>query len=271
MTNYPETLTIFGCGNMAGAMLRGWLSDGLDSNGVIAITPDDSTVPDGIRTVASATDDLNPPAMLMVGIKPYMLNDLKESIAPLAGPDTIVVSIMAGVDIATLRKALPDAGAIVRVMPNMAVSIRKSPIGIFSTDLNDAQHAIVDGMMAALGSAEWLDKEELIHLIIAVSGSGPAYVFRFIDSLAKSVADLGLPKDQADRLALAMVEGAAQLAAQADDDPGTLADKVASPGGTTREAMNIFDANGALDKLVHKAAKAARDRSIEMEEEAKAS
>ena len=269
MTDFPETLTIFGCGNMAGAMLRGWLAAGMDAATVTVITPTGKKVPEAIRTIASPPADMPKADMLLIGVKPYMLADLAADIRPLTGPDTVLVSILAGVDVATTRRLFPQSGPIVRAMPNMAVSIGKSPVGIFAEKLTDRQHGIVDGMMASLGSAEWLDREELIHLIIAVSGSGPAYLFRFIDSLAKGVADLGLPRDQADRLALAMVEGAAQLAAQADEDPGTLADKVASPGGTTRQALNVFDENGALDKLVYKAAKAARDRSAEMEEEAK--
>ncbi len=269
MTIYPKSLTIFGCGNMAGAMLRGWLAGGMDPDSVTVITPNGSKVPDGIRILKSVPADMPPADMLMIGIKPYMLADLADDIAPLTGPETVLVSILAGVDVETTRGFFPDSGPIVRAMPNMAVSIGKSPIGIFAEELDAGQHAMIDGMMAALGSAEWLEKEELIHLIIAVSGSGPAYLFRFIDALAQGVADLGLPKDQADRLALAMTEGAAQLAAGSGENPSVLADQVASPGGTTRQALNVFDADGALQKLVHKAAKAARDRSIEMEEEAK--
>ncbi len=269
MTAYPERLTIFGCGNMAGAMLRGWLADGMDPASVTVITPNGTKVPDAIHTLKSVPADMPSADMLLIGIKPYMLADLAKDIAPLTGPDTILVSILAGVDVATTRGFFPDSGPIVRAMPNMAVSISKSPIGIFSEALDKAQHDMVDGMMAALGSAEWLDKEELIHLIIAVSGSGPAYLFRFIDALAKGVADLGLPKIQADRLALAMVEGAAALAAKSGENPGVLADQVASPGGTTRQALNVFDDGAALDRLVHRAAKAAYERSIEMESEAR--
>ncbi len=269
MTRYPKSLTIFGCGNMAGAMLRGWLADGMDARCVTVITPTSKKVPKGIRTLASAPVDMPSADMLLIGVKPYMLTDLADNIRPLTGPDTMLVSILAGVDVEKTRRLFPQSGPIVRAMPNMAVSIGKSPVGIFAEKLDDRQHAIVDSMMAALGSAEWLDREELIHLIIAVSGSGPAYLFRFIDALARGVNDLGLPKDQADRLALAMVEGAAQLAAQAGENPGVLAERVASPGGTTRQAMKVFDEDDALARLVYKAAKAARDRSIEMEQEAK--
>ncbi|WP_164117749.1 pyrroline-5-carboxylate reductase [Sphingorhabdus sp. Alg239-R122] len=269
MTAYPKNLTIFGCGNMAGAMLHGWLADGMDPARVTVITPNGGKVPEGIRILKSAPTDMLPADMLLIGIKPYMLADLAQDIAPLAGPATMLVSILAGVDVATTRSFFPDSGPIVRAMPNMAVSIGKSPIGIFSEKLDAAQHGLVDGMMVALGSVEWLDREELIHLIIAVSGSGPAYLFRFIDALAKGVADLGLPKDQADRLALAMVEGAAELASKSGENPGVLADQVASPGGTTRQALNVFDEDNALNKLVHKAAKAAYERSIEMEAEEK--
>jgi len=269
MTDYPSSLTIFGCGNMAGAMLRGWLADGMRPESVTVVTPTGKKVPENIRTIANAPADMPPADMLLIGIKPYMLADMADIIRPLAGPDTMLVSILAGVDIDTMRNLFPQSGPIVRTMPNMAVSIGKSPVGIFAEQLTDTHHDMIDGMMKALGSAEWLDREELIHLIIAVSGSGPAYVFRFIDSLASAVADLGLPRQQADRLALAMVEGAAELAAKTGENPGILADRVASPGGTTREALNVFDDDKALYKLVRKAAKAARDRSIEMEEEAK--
>ena len=118
--------------------------------------------------------------------------------------------------------------------------------------------------MAPLGLVEWIADEALFDIVTALSGSGPAFVFRYIDALAKGAAALGLPADQAARFALATVEGAALLAASADEPPGILADRVASPGGTTRAGLDVLDANGALDALVTRTLDAAAKRNAEM-------
>lgn len=167
-----------------------------------------------------------------------------------------------------MRAAFPQAAAIVRVMPNLAAAIGKSPIGLYG-DATGAPRERTEALMAPLGPAEWLGDEAAMHIVTALAGSGPAFVYRFIDALAEGAAALGLPRASADRLALAMVEGAAALAATAPHAPGELARRVASPGGTTEAGLKVLDADASLLALITETLRAARDRSEELTEAAK--
>jgi len=257
----------FGCGNMGGAMLTGWLAGGLDPAAFMVIDPYRATAPHGVRLFATAPAGEAPGDVVVLGFKPGQLADAAPAIAPLVGPGTLVLSILAGVDLATLRRHFAGADAIVRVMPNLAAALGKSPIALYGDAAGPAK-ATTEALMAPLGQAEWLADEGAMDLVTALAGSGPAFVYRFIDALATGAAALGLPRDQADRLALAMIEGAVQLAAQSPEPPAALARRVASPGGTTRAGLDVLDAGDRLTALVEDTLRAARDRSAEMTAEA---
>jgi pyrroline-5-carboxylate reductase len=169
-----------------------------------------------------------------------------------------VLSILAGVELATLRARFPAAGAVVRIMPNLAAAIGRSPIAL-AGDRDEK----VTALMEPLGTPEWLPEDQF-DLVTALAGSGPAFVYRFIDALAAGAAALGMDPGQAQRLALATVEGASLLAAASPHGPGELARRVASPGGTTQAGLDVLDANAALTRLVEATLKAAADRSAEM-------
>jgi pyrroline-5-carboxylate reductase len=156
-------------------------------------------------------------------------------------------------------------------MPNLAAALGKSPIALVGAGLSDEAPGAVDALMTPLGTAEWLESEELMDLVTALAGSGPAFVYRFIDALAQGAADLGLPADQARRLAVTMVEGASMLAASSEHSPGELARRVASPGGTTQAGLDILDKDRALGRLIEDTLRGARDRSAEMAAEARKS
>lgn len=258
-----------GCGNMGGAMLAGWLAGGLPADGFTVVDPVLAEAPVGVRLLREAPRDEAPFDMVLLGFKPQQFAEIAPGIEPLAGEGTLVLSILAGVELATLRARFPRARGIVRIMPNLAVALGKSPIGLVG-DVAAEDRARVDQLMAPLGQAEWLVDEDTMHLVTALAGSGPAFVYRMIDALAAGAAALGLPRDQADRLALSMVEGASALAAASEHSPGELADRVASPGGTTRAGMNVLDADQRLLGLMTDTLRAARDRSVEMAQEARA-
>lgn len=257
-----------GCGNMGGAMLAGWLAGGFAPGSFTVVDPLLPEAPAGVRLLRAAPQGEAAFDVLLLGFKPQQFAETAAGLEPLAGEGTLVLSILAGVELMTLRARFPRARGIVRVMPNLAVALGKSPIGLVG-EVSDADRTLVDGLMAPLGQAEWLVDEETMHLVTALAGSGPAFVYRMIDALAAGAAALGLPRDQADRLALSMVEGAAALAAASAHSPGNLADRVASPGGTTRAGMNVLDAEDRLLALMTDTLRAARDRSIEMAEEAR--
>lgn len=258
----------FGCGNMGGAMLAGWLAGGLAAGDFTVVDPFLEAAPAGVRLLAEAPAGEAPADVVMLGFKPQQLRDATAAVAPHVGPGTLLLSILAGVDMATLRKAFPQAGAIVRVMPNLSAALGKSPIALVGDATGEAR-ALTDRLMAPLGQAEWLSGEDQMDLVTALAGSGPAFVYRVIDTLAQGAANLGLPREQADRLALAMVEGAALLAAQSPYGPGELARRVASPGGTTQKGLDVLDADERLLRLMEDTLRAARDRSAEMTEMAR--
>ncbi len=144
-------------------------------------------------------------------------------------------------------------------MPNTPAAIGKGVLA-----LHGQHDAAISGLMARLGLAEWIADEALFDVVTALSGSGPAFLYRFIDALAAGGTALGLPADQALRLATATVEGGALLAATANEPPGRLADRVASPGGSTREGLNILDSNAALAQLIAETLAAATRRNAEL-------
>jgi pyrroline-5-carboxylate reductase len=262
------TILLVGCGNMGGAMLAGWLAAGLAPSRFTVVDPVLARAPAGVTLLHALPGGAKFDAILL-GVKPQLLGEVAPLIAPLAGPDTTVLSILAGVELATLAAQLPDAGAVVRIMPNLSAAIGKSPVALFAQGLDAARKAEVTALMDPLGTPEWLAGEGLFDLVTALAGSGPAFVYRFIDALAAGAAALGLDRTQAQRLALATVEGASLLAAASPHSPGELADRVASPGGTTRAGLDVLDAGGALARLVESTLEAAAERSAEMAREAR--
>ncbi len=262
---WPRSLVLIGCGNMGGAMLAGWLAGGLDPQRVTVVDPMLESVPAGVTLLRDAGQAAAPDALLL-GIKPQALAALAPALAPLAGPGTSVLSILAGVELATLARLFPDAAGHVRIMPNLAAAIGKSPVALAASGLDWSARDNVTAMMEPLGTPMWIG-EDLFDAVTALAGSGPAFVYRFIDALAGAASALGMDADQARVLALAMTEGASLLAASSPHAPGELADKVASPGGTTRAGLDVLDKDDALARLVGDTLRAARDRSAEMAKE----
>ncbi|RZL51499.1 MAG: pyrroline-5-carboxylate reductase, partial [Sphingomonas sp.] len=171
--------------------------------------------------------------------------------------------ILAGVEEATLA-TLCKADAVVRAMPNLPVAIGQGVVALFSTAADDTARVELTEWMRPLGLVEWIADEAQFDDVTALAGCGPGFVFRFADALAQAGAALGLPHDQAARLALATLAGSASLAAEADVTPATLADRVASPGGSTREGLNVLDRDDRLVTLLTEtlAASAARNRAM---------
>ena len=262
-----DSILLVGCGNMAGAMLQGWLASGLAPQRFTVADPAPRDLPAGVRKLDAIPGEGAFDAILL-GVKPQLLGEVAPQVEPLAGPDAVLFSILAGVELAVLEGHFPRARGIVRVMPNLAAALGKSPIAVAAHGLDEDRRRAAFELLAPLGTPEWIGEEEF-DLVTALAGSGPAFVYRFIDALAVAAADLGLPADKAGRLALAMVEGAAALAAGSEHDPGELARRVASPGGVTQAGLDALDEGEALRRLVGKTLRAARDRSAEMAAEAR--
>ena len=256
-----ERILIFGCGNMAGAMLDGWLSAGFSPARFTVVDRSNDSAPPGVeltRTVPERSFDA-----VLLGVKPHALDDVAPLLARAAGEGGTVLSLLAGIRLDTLRAAFPEAGSVARVMPNLAVALGKSPIALAEHGMDDAARTALVELLDPLGTPEWVG-EDAFDLVTALAGSGPAFLYRFIDALGAAAQGLGLPQEQAQRLALAMTEGAAALAAASPHDPGELARRVASPGGVTQRGLDVLDRDGALEALLLETLRAARDRSAEM-------
>ena len=264
---WPGSLVLAGAGKMGGAMLRGWLDGGLAASAVAVVDPHLS---DDMRAFCEAKGlalaaPASPPEVLLLAVKPQTFAQAPSAFAGLAGPDTLVVSILAGKTLANLRAGLPQAGAILRAMPNLPASIGRGATGLAAEPgLTPERHAVAQTLMAANGLVEWLD-EALIDALTAVSGSGPAYVFLLAECLAKAGVAAGLPPDVAARLARATVEGAGELMArQPAMNTVQLREAVTSPGGTTAAALDVLRAGDGLGPLLAKAVAAAKRRAGEL-------
>jgi pyrroline-5-carboxylate reductase len=261
LSAFPSKICFYGCGNMGSAMLRGWLAAGVSPDTFHVVDPVAENLPAGVAVSRSAQEVEPSFGVLVLGIKPQLLSSLASDIAPLLSPGAMVISILAGTTTQTLSAAFPSA-QIVRLMPNLAAAIGKSPLGVFVTE--ETQRANIVAWLAPLGSVIWIDDETHMDAVTALAGSGPAFIYRVIDALTKGGEAAGLPQAVAAQLALSMTEGAAILAATSPETPEALAARVTSPGGTTAAGLAVLDADTALDTLMTQTLRAARDRGTEL-------
>lgn len=252
-------LLIIGCGNMGGAMLAGWLAAGESPARFSVLDPALAQAPEGVALYRDAAEVPGRHDAVLLGFKPQQLAGLGPELQALT-TGVAVGSLLAGITLDQLGSAFPQASAHLRVMPNLAARINKSPVILAERGLDEAKRGEMFALFDALGSAVWLADEAQFDLVTALAGSGPGFVYRFIDALAGAAVDLGLDKATAESLALATVEGAAALASASDVGPATLADRVASPGGMTREGLNVLDEGDALRRLLTETLRATRDK-----------
>lgn len=260
-------ILFIGCGNMTGAMLEGWLAAGVPKASFTVVTPTRESVPGNVELLREVPEGRHFDAVLL-GFKPHMLPSIAPTLQEVAGANSVVLSVLAGTQLDVLRRHFPDAGAVVRVMPNLACALGKSPVALAEEGLDEEARDALFAFMQHLGTPAWVS-EDRFDLVTALAGSGPAFVYRYIDALGAAAVRLGLPENEARELAIAMTEGATALAAQSEHSPGRLADMVASPGGVTRAGLDVLDDAEALTQLVTKTLRAARDRSAEMAREAR--
>lgn len=255
-------LWLIGCGTMAGAMLQRWIETGTVAAGdVDVVNRGDRALPRGVRQARDMPEGPLPD-LLLLGMKPQQLDEIAGRYADRIAGVPLLLSILAGVDEQALAARF-SAGAIVRAMPNLPVKIGKGVVGLQSESADAVARAAVVELMRPLGLVEWIDPA-LFDVVTALAGSGPGFLYRFIDALAAGGTALGLPAEQAQRLAVATVEGAGLMAAASRDSPAILADRVASPGGSTREGLNVLDDQDALNALLTETLRAATRRNKEM-------
>jgi pyrroline-5-carboxylate reductase len=265
LQNITGTIVLAGAGKMGGAMLTGWLAQGLDPAQVVVIEP---TPGPEISALASRGIRLNPAAAaiadtLVVAVKPQMFRDAGAALKRWVGPSTLVVSIMAGTTVAMLQEVC--GGAVVRAMPNTPAAIgRGITVAVPDAHVSATQRATADALLRATGAVEWVDDEALMDAVTAVSGSGPAYVFLLAEELARAGVAAGLPEALATKLARDTVSGAGELLNRSDLPAATLRQNVTSPGGTTAAALSVLMADDGFAPLLTRAVAAATVRSKEL-------
>ncbi len=266
-------LILVGCGKMGGAMLLGWLKGGLSVDGVIVVDPYPGNARKMLPMLTEASfvakvSDLPEgvtPAIVVVAVKPQMMDQVMEDFKSVSCSRTVFLSIAAGKTIGYFEKYLGQGAAIVRAMPNTPAAIgRGITVGCINGNVDEGQKTSCHDLLLAAGAVEWVPEEALIDAVTAVSGSGPAYVFHLAEALAGAGEAIGLAPELAKKLAQHTICGAGALLEQSDQDATELRINVTSPGGTTEAALNILMGEDGLGKLMKKTVRAAHQRSKEL-------
>ncbi|WP_309083399.1 pyrroline-5-carboxylate reductase [Chelativorans sp.] len=262
-------VVLVGCGNMGYAMLKGWLAAGkLAASDVAVVEPNDQlrsrAVEHGVTVAKDARELAIAADLVLFAVKPQVIRDVAPAYRRFA-PGATFLSVAAGTPVATFEEILGPDAPVIRCMPNTPAAIGKGMLVIFSNRnvRADANDFVLD-LLAASGAVATVDDEGLMDAVTAVSGSGPAYLFHFIECLTAAGEKAGLPPETAKLLAMQTVYGAAVLAKESGEEPGRLREQVTSPNGTTAAALGVLMGENRLLDLVSEAVEAARKRSIEL-------
>lgn len=263
-------LLLVGAGKMGGALLAGWLDQGLDPASVHIQDPQPADEVAKFARGAGIAIDSEPtlpaePAVVVLAVKPQIMDAVLPALSERVGARSVVLSIAAGYSLASMEKHFGDNAAIVRSMPNTPAAIgRGITVACPNAAVTPAQKDACDALLAAVGQRAWIDDEALLDAVTAVSGSGPAYVFLLTECLAKAGVEAGLDAGLAMRLARATVSGAGELMHRSDLEPSQLRKNVTSPGGTTAAALEILMGDDGLQSLMTRAVRMAAKRSGEL-------
>lgn len=262
------TILLLGAGRMGGAMLRGWLAQGVPASAISVADP--SPAPDLVELAARTGVRVNPADTapvdtLVVAVKPQMVESAAAGVQATLAPHTLVLSIMAGKTLADLRHLFPAAGSVVRAMPNLPAAVgRGATVAVAEAGCPADRKERAASLLTAVGSLEWLADEALVDAATALSGSGPAYVFYLVECLTRAGVEVGLPADVSERLARATVEGAGALMGATGQPAAELRAGVTSPGGTTAAGLSKLMADDHLQSLLNATLRAAAQRAAEL-------
>lgn len=267
-------ITFIGGGNMARAIYRGLVESGFPAENIGVVDPSEAAQSAArasglIRIAESATDADLSADLIVLAVKPQITGIALSPLAHRVSSTATVLSIIAGINSASLANllGLPNDDAVVRSMPNTPALVGEGMTGLFSNSDQRAHGRILaERVMSAVGQCVWVSNESDLDLVTAISGSGPAYFFLFMESLADAAVELGMSPQTAHQLSVQTALGAAKLAQTSDDGLAKLRENVTSPGGTTEQAIESFEAS-ELRAIVMSATRAAKKRSIELSEE----
>lgn len=265
-------ISFIGGGNMATALIAGLAGAVAQAQDIHVVDPNPEALERlrasyGVTTAPDIGAGVAASDVIVLAVKPQQMRDVALHLQSQLGNRPLLLSIAAGIRGADLSRWLNGYGAIVRTMPNTPALIGQGVTGMVAmAGVSAAQKEAADSVMRAVGRTVWLDEESLIDPVTAVSGSGPAYVFYFLEAMQQAAVEMGLSAEQGKALALATFTGAAQLAAQSDDSVEVLRQRVTSKGGTTHAAITSMEAAGVKEAIVA-AMKAAAARGKELGEE----
>lgn len=261
-------VAFIGGGNMATAVIGGLIAHGRSPGDLVVVDPNPAqckTLSEkfGVKAIAAVDDSVRAANVVLLAVKPQQMREAATSLLPLK-QETVVITIAAGIQLSDLSRWLAGHAQLVRAMPNTPALIHQGITGLYAPDaVTKAAREVADGLLRAVGETLWLEREELLDAVTAVSGSGPAYVFYVIEALQDAALSLGFTSEQARALALRTFTGASALAAQSDESPAVLRQRVTSKGGTTERALSILEAAGVKRQFVT-AIQAAEARSREL-------
>lgn len=264
--NGMTPLLLIGGGKMGLALLEGWLARGLAAEDIAVVEPNSAAevykLP-GVRAVPDA--DALPaltPAVVVLAVKPQVMDGVLPAYGRFVDPATVFLSIAAGKTIAGLTGALGGAVSLVRAMPNTPAAVGMGITVLCANEnVSPVQREVCGQLLTAVGEIAWIDDEEQMDAVTAVSGSGPAYVFLLVEALAEAGREAGLPEGLAMRLARATVAGSGALLHEAKEEAAQLRKNVTSPGGTTAAALEVLMGEEGLKALLRRAVAAAAARS----------
>jgi pyrroline-5-carboxylate reductase len=266
--NNPMSVLFVGGGNMADALIGGMLKSGFQSGQLRVVEVDGAArrrlfEKYRVECIAEARGAARPGEVVVFAVKPQQMQEAARY-SGLKPNANLVVSIAAGITLASLGAWLGGHGKLVRAMPNTPALIGAGVAGLYALPgVSEAERKQAEAILGAVGATVWIEDEALMDAVTAVSGSGPAYVFWFIEQLGAAGESLGLPADVSRKLAMETVLGAAKLAAQSSDAPATLRERVTSKGGTTEAALKAFEEHKLAERFL-RAVEAARDRGAQL-------
>ncbi len=263
-----QPLLLIGCGNMGIALAQGWLGSGLPNAHLHIVDPNLSPRAQALgATLHQAVPVALNPRAILLAIKPQQMDAALADIVPCVSDTTLILSIAAGTSLAHVARGLNGKGQVVRAMPNTPAAIGAGISALFAAaTVANTDRAVAEALLGAAGKTVWLETEDQMAAVTALSGSGPGYIFYLMECLTRAGEAQGLKADLAQALALETLLGSAKLAIESGEDPAVLRRQVTSPNGTTEAGLDILMSENGLGKLIHHTLDAAAKRARELAE-----
>jgi len=264
-------ITFIGGGNMATALIKGLIQQGYKATQICVVEINAESREEiknqlGVSAVAELSDSVVNSDVIVLAVKPQQLFELTQQLTALL-EQQLVISIAAGIQATDIMRWLGGYARVIRAMPNTPALVRAGVTGLYAAlNVSAQDKKTAESILSAVGAVLWVDKEEMLHAVTAISGSGPAYVFYFIESMQQAGIKLGLTPEQAKQLSLQTFHGAIKLACESNEDAATLRARVTSKGGTTQQAIQTMEKYDVKVNIIT-AAQAANERSRELSDE----